>query len=174
MFVDGAVTVYHNPSFLLFLMATLPSYELSWPAGEEKLLLISVGTGMSDDANMGLRPHEMNLLYSLESLPTALIHAATVEQDALCRVFGAARKGAELDSEIGDLIGNRAPLAEKLFTYARYNVDLSRQGLDSLGLNRIDERMVQPFDVDHIEELRAVGREAANRFVTPDDFAGFK
>ncbi len=173
VFVDGGVTVYNNPAFLLFLMATLPSYEIQWPAGEENLLLLSVGTGLSESANLQLRPNEMNLLYNLQSLPAALISAAGVEQDMLCRVFGRTRTGHALDSEIGDLVGNRAPLAEKLFTYVRYNVDLSRQGLDRLGLNGVDENAVQPFDVAHLDELQLVGKTAADLYVSPDDFAGF-
>jgi uncharacterized protein len=173
VFVDGGVTVYQNPAFLLFLMATLPPYELQWPAGEDKLLLVSVGTGLSEEVNLRLRAHEMNLLYNMQSLPSALILSATVEQDLLCRVFGKTRAGSALDSEIGDLVGNRAPLAEKLFAYARYNVDLSRRGLDRLGLGGIDERAVSPFDIGHLDELQAVGTAAANRYVTLDDFEGF-
>ena len=173
VFVDGGVTVYNNPAFLLFLMATLPPYAVHWPAAEEKLLLISVGTGLSEDVNLRLRANDMNVLYNMQSLPSALILAATVEQDLLCRVFGKTRSGNALDSEVGDLVGNRAPLAEKLFTYARYNVDLSRQGLDELGLNGIDENAVQPFDVAHLDELQTVGRTAANRVVSPEDFEGF-
>jgi hypothetical protein len=173
IFVDGGVTVYNNPAFLLFLMATLPPYEVQWPAGEEKLLLVSVGTGLSENVNLRLRANEMNLLYNVQSLPSALILAATVEQDLLCRVFGRTRSGEALDSEIGDLVGNRAPLPEKLFTYMRYNVDLSRQGLDRLGLNGIDEKSVQPFDIAHLNELQTVGKAAANRCVSPDDFDGF-
>ncbi len=173
VFVDGGVTVYHNPAFLLFLMATLPPYAVQWPAGEEKLLLVSVGSGLSESVNLKLRAREMNLLYNLQSLPAALIQAATVEQDLLCRVFGKTRSGSELDSEIGDLVGNRAPLSEKLFTYARYNVDLSRQGLDELGLKDIDEKSVQPFDISHLAELQTVGKAAAMRCVSVDDFEGF-
>ncbi|HLJ83617.1 MAG TPA: patatin-like phospholipase family protein [Candidatus Eremiobacteraceae bacterium] len=173
VFVDGAVTVYHNPAFLLFLMATLPPYELQWPTGEDKLLLVSVGTGLSENVNLRLRAQEMNLLYNVQSLPAALIHAATVEQDLLCRVFGKTRAGDALDAEVGDLVGNRAPLSEKLFTYARYNVDLSRQGLDRLGLNAIDEKAVQPFDIEHLDDLQTVGKTAARRCVSPEDFAGF-
>jgi predicted acylesterase/phospholipase RssA len=173
VFVDGAVTVYHNPAFLLFLMATLPPYQVCWPAGEDKLLLVSVGTGMSENVNLGLRSEDMNLMYNLQSLPSALIQSATVEQDLLCRVFGRTRTGGAVDSEIGDLVGNRAPLAEKLFSYARYNVDLSRQGLDALGLNRIDVNAVQPFDVEHLDELQIVGKTAADRCISPADFDGF-
>ncbi|HEY7981074.1 MAG TPA: patatin-like phospholipase family protein [Candidatus Eremiobacteraceae bacterium] len=173
VFVDGGITVYHNPAFLLFLMATLPPYEVRWPAGDDKLLLVSVGTGMSENVNLRLRTKDMNLLYNLQSLPSALIQSATVEQDLLCRIFGRTRTGGQLDSEIGDLVGNRAPLAEKLFTYARYNVDLSRQGLDSLGLNGIDENAVQPFDIAHLDELQIVGKTAAERCISLADFDGF-
>jgi hypothetical protein len=51
IFVDGGVTMYNNPGFQLFLMATLPPYNLCWAAGEETMLLVSVGTGASADAN---------------------------------------------------------------------------------------------------------------------------
>lgn len=173
VFVDGGVTVYHNPAFLLFLMATLTPYAVEWPAGDENLLLVSVGTGTSENVNLRLGAREMNLMYNLQSLPSALIQAATTEQDLLCRVFGKTRAGEAIDSEIGDLVGNRAPVAEKLFTYSRYNVDLSRQGLDKLGLNRIDEKAVQPFDIAHLDELQTVGKTAANRCISLADFDGF-
>src|SRR5690606_9005293 len=41
VFVDGGVTTYNNPAFLLFLMATLAPYRLQWPAGAERLFLVS-------------------------------------------------------------------------------------------------------------------------------------
>jgi patatin-like phospholipase/acyl hydrolase len=173
VFVDGGVTVYQNPAFLLFLMATVPPYAVQWPAGAEKMLLVSVGTGTSENVNLRLGAREMNLMYNLQSLPSALIQAATVEQDLLCRVFGKTRAGEAIDSEIGDLVGNRAPLAEKLFTYSRYSVDLSRQGLDRLGLNGIDENAVQPFDIAHLDELQIVGKTAAHRCISLADFDGF-
>jgi patatin-like phospholipase/acyl hydrolase len=45
VFVDGALTMYNNPAFQLFLMATLDAYRLGWRANESDLLLVSVGTG---------------------------------------------------------------------------------------------------------------------------------
>ena len=172
-FVDGGVTVYQNPAFVLFLMATLPSYKLNWQAGEDDLLLVSIGTGLSKDSNLGLQPHQMNVMYNLEKLPTALIVAATVEQDKLCRIFGHTRTGGEIDSEIGDLADNRSPLSEKLFTYLRYDVRLSRKGLDELGLNDIDVGLLGPFDIEHLDQLQAVGKAAANKFISDDAFQGF-
>ena len=37
LFQDGGVTPYNNPAFLLFRMATLPQYRLSWPTGERRI-----------------------------------------------------------------------------------------------------------------------------------------
>ena len=49
IFVDGGMTPYNNPAFLLYRMATHPLYRLEWPIGEKNLLLISIGTGMAED-----------------------------------------------------------------------------------------------------------------------------
>ncbi len=84
VFVDGGVTMYNNPAFQLFLMATHPAYRLGWPATESALLLVSVGTGMSPKADDHLRPGDMNLLFNASSVPAALMFAALNEQDQLC------------------------------------------------------------------------------------------
>ncbi len=178
MFVDGGITVYNNPAFQLFLMATLPTYNLRWATGERNMLLVSIGTGLCESANLNLMPNEMNVLYNVQSLPAALMRAATVEQDLLCRVFGKLRPGCslpELDSEIGNLVGNDAPLSEKLFTYARYNVELSEAGLSTLDLDeKIDPKAVQPLDgTGHLRELQLVGKAAAQRCISIEDFEGF-
>jgi predicted acylesterase/phospholipase RssA len=184
MFMDGGITVYNNPAFQLFLMATLPTYNLRWPAGEKELLLVSVGTGLCESANLNLGEHQMNLMYNVQSTPAALMRAATVEQDILCRVVGRVRPGCnlpEIDSEIGDLVDSHAPLARKLFSYARYNVELSDKGLQELGLYDpgkmpcgIEPKSVQPLDnVDHLGELERVGKAAAERCISIEDFEGF-
>src|SRR6516225_1491615 len=45
LMVDGGVTMYNNPAFQLFLMATVEPYNLNWPTGIDKMLVVSVGTG---------------------------------------------------------------------------------------------------------------------------------
>jgi len=88
VFVDGGVTMYNNPAFHLFLMAPAAPFHLGWPTGTDQLLLVSLGTGTSPQANAELRPDEMNLLFNAGSIPSALMFAALTEQDFLCRVFG--------------------------------------------------------------------------------------
>ena len=137
MMVDGGVTMYNNPAFLVFLMATVEPYNLRWPAGEEQMLVVSIGTGTNPKANDELSPGDMNLIYNATSLPSALMFAALNEQDMLCRVFGKCLHGAELDREIGDLIEKgRGPAIPKLFTYVRYNAELTTEWLSGHGLGQ--------------------------------------
>lgn len=175
IFVDGGVTMYNNPAFQLFLMATVGQYKLGWPTGEDQMLLVSIGTGIAANANEDLQPGEMNIIYNAASLPSAFMFAAANEQDLLCRVFGKCLNGGQLDREVWDVIGDKGqgPVTPKLFTYMRYNADLTRAGLNALGLPNIEPRSVQKLDsVAHIGELQEVGRAIAQQ-VNIDHFKGF-
>lgn len=175
VFVDGGVTMYNNPAFQLFLMATVKPYNLQWPTGEDKMLLVSVGTGVAADANEDLAPEQMNIVYNASSLPSALMFAASNEQDFLCRVFGKCLNGGVIDREVGDMTATngQGPVSPKLFTYMRYNADLSAKGLKALALPHIEPRCVQQMDsVEYIAELQEVGRAVA-RAVDVKHFAGF-
>ena len=174
IFVDGGITMYNNPAFQAFLMTTVEPYKMQWATGEDQLLMVSVGTGSSPKANADLAPDEMNLVYNATSLPSALMFAALNEQDFLCRVFGKCLAGDALDREIGDLKLAKGPVGpNKLFTYVRYNAELSDEGLTKLGLSGIKPEDVQQLDsTDHIKELQEVGRAVAKQ-VKPEHFKGF-
>jgi patatin-like phospholipase/acyl hydrolase len=174
IFIDGALTTYNNPAFQAFLMATVEPYNLNWPAGEDKILLVSIGTGTNPKADANLQPLDMNILYHSASLPLALMFAALNEQDFLCRVFGKCLAGDPLDQEIGDLIGKQGPVTPKLFTYLRYNAELTSQGLAALGLPHIRPDEVQKIDsVEHIDDLQLIGRTVAQKKVNIKDVAAF-
>ncbi|MDH3846002.1 MAG: patatin-like phospholipase family protein [Myxococcales bacterium] len=174
IFVDGGVTTYNNPAFQLFLMATVEPYNLNWEAGQDKMLIVSVGTGTSPGENNALRPDEMNLLYNAATIPSALMFAALNEQDFLCRSFGDCRYGDFLDREIGDMVGQTGPAKPKLFTYVRYNAELTRTGLTKLGLANITPKNVQKLDsVKHVKDLQRVGQAVAKRQVKIAHFNGF-
>jgi uncharacterized protein len=174
VFVDGGITTYNNPAFQSFLMATVDPYRMNWPAGEDKMLVVSIGTGTSPQANADLDPNAMNLLYNAGSIPSALMFAALNEQDMLCRVFGRCRAGDVLDREVGDLIDAKGPAGPgKFFTYLRYNAELSADGLTALGVGDIKPENVQKLDsVAHITELQRVGKAVAGR-IRLEHFAGF-
>jgi uncharacterized protein len=168
VFVDGGVTPYNNPAFLLFRLATQAPYRLNWKTGERDLLLVSVGTGAAPQLESDLL--SPNHLSNLVGLPGALMYGALVDQDINCRVFGRCVYGAPIDREMGDLIPRDedqrpVPLAKDLgraFLYARYNADLGREGLDTMGLNDIDPEQVGQLDsVKYIDALSRVGQRLA-------------
>ena len=164
LFVDGGITMYNNPAFMAFLMATLEPYCMNWKTGEDALLIVSVGTGSAPDSNAELKPGEMNYLYNAQRLPSALMYAALNEQDMLCRVFGRCINGASLDREIGDLCQARGPLKDRLFTYARYNAELTSEWFAARQLEGINADAMRALDaVENIASLQRVGRAVANQ-----------
>ena len=177
LFVDGGVTSYNNPAFLVFLMSTAGAYRLSWPVGPDKMLVVSIGTGSSPKADANLAAGDMNLLYNSGNIPIALMYAALNEQDLLCRAFGRCLVGPALDREVGTMMLTAAEeqreVLPRLFTYLRYSAELSAPGLAELGLGDIRPEKVQKLDsIEHMDDLRRVG-EAIARQVRRQDFAGF-
>jgi uncharacterized protein len=170
VFVDGGMTPYNNPAFLLFRMATLAPYNLGWKTGEKNLLVISVGTGASPQLDAEVYSAGKNIVSNLASLPAALMYGAQVDQDINCRTVGRCVYGDIIDRELGDLIprddnGNVIPVDYDLgraFLHVRYNAELSEKGLEKLGFDDIDPAEVGQMDsVDHIDDLSRIGRRLA-------------
>jgi len=179
LFVDGGITCYNNPSFQTFLMATTEPYGLNWQTGETEMLVVSVGTGTNPIAKADLDTSDMHILYNASHLPTALMNAASTEQDFLCRVFGNCLFGEPIDREIGDMcdLNNSkcaGPTKEKLFTYVRYNAELTRDGLERLNIGDISPKNVRKLDsVDGVPALQKVGQAVANTQVSAQHFSRF-
>jgi len=181
VFVDGGITPYNNPAFQMFLMATVEPYNVNWkPKRPEDMLIVSIGTGTSPRANGLLDPDQMNLLFNASTIPSALMFAALNEQDFLCRVFGKCVEGDPLDREVDTMIagsglhGSGGPVDPKLFTYVRYNAELTSSGLEKLGLAEIKPEHVQQLDsVKHKGDLQRVGRAVAKAKVKSAHFEHF-
>lgn len=182
VFVDGGMTPYNNPAFVLYRFATDPAYRLNWPRGERNLLLVSVGTGAADTLGATADDAESNMLSTGVTIPGALMHGTLVDQDINCRVVGRCSYGDVIDRELLDMVPRegtdtgtlaerlgrpRVPLSTDLgrsFLYARYNVDLSRRGLDTLGFPDVNPGTAQKMDKAdpaHIELLLNIGAKAA-------------
>lgn len=189
-FLDGGVTPYNNPAWLLYRMATESAYNMEWECGEDKLLLVSVGTGSSPKGDGGklITGVLQQIIGTAKTLIGLLIQSTMVDQDTNCRQVGRCVHGDVLDSEIGDMIprdgemdkedsySNRLPLSQDLgrnFLYARYNVHLERDELDAMGLPQVDVKKVRKLDsIEGIRDLRRIGRCAADQ-VNINDFAPF-
>jgi uncharacterized protein len=188
VFVDGGVTPYNNPAFLLYRMATAQPYQLEWKTGERNLLLVSVGTGSAASPSFKTN---INIAANVAGLPGHLMYGIQVDQDTNCRIVGRCSYGAVLDRELFDLTcrdtqtgGSVADWLSaphlsmeqdlgRAFLYARYNADLSREGLDALSCSDIQPDDVQKMDsVDHMQELLRVGGAAGDQ-VKLDHFGSF-
>lgn len=177
VFVDGGVTPYNNPAFLLYKMATQPAYNLNWETGEDKMLIVSIGTGSAPSAGA-----YNNLLDVAKGLPNNLLYAMQVDQDINCRTVGRCCYGAPIDRELKDMVpmdkdGNIYPLTQdtkRHFLYVRYNADLSQEGLNDMDLNHIEAEHVREMDsIKYLDELQEVGTVAANTQMSLSHFGKF-
>lgn len=169
VFVDGGMTPYNDPAFLLFRMATHEGYRLGWKTGERNLLLVSVGTGAAPVVETELYSSK-DAVSNLVGIPSALMYGAQVDQDVNCRTVGRCTYGDPIDMELGDMIprgedGQPVPLDRDLgraFLYARYNVELTSKKLNEWGLGDVDPAAVSKLDsVQHLDDLSRVGKRLA-------------
>lgn len=173
LFLDGALTSFNNPAFKLFQMATLPEYRLEWPTGADHILLVSVGTGMVSRSLTQLTPDKVGLLDALPTALQSLVSSGTAEQDLMCRSFALVVAGDPVDGEVGDLHGEAAIGGRALFTYARYNADLTPKGLERCGLDRWRDT---PLGIDALDSVTAcvdIGAWVARESVDARHFDGF-
>jgi hypothetical protein len=194
VFVDGGMTPYNNPAFVLYRFATDPAYRLEWPKGERNLLLVSVGTGAAATEGSTAADPEHNMLSTGLGIPNALMYGSLVDQDINCRTIGRCTYGGVIDRELLDMVPRegtdegslnerlaqrRVPLDKDLgrsFLYARYNVDLSEDGLADLGIagvNSEQARRLDKADRDHIDLLMRIGSKAAAQVNVKEHFGSF-
>ena len=178
VFVDGGVTTYNNPAFLAFLMVTAAPYKINWPTGDDKLLIVSVGTGSAAKARPGIDADDLWLLDNAKNLPGALMNAAAAGWDMACRIVGDCRFGPRIDREVEDLVATDVtPVTStipKQFAYVRYDPDVSQAGLNALGLSAIKAENVQVIDsVKHMKEIQQVGAAYAAHNVSLKHLRGF-
>lgn len=184
VFADGGATPYNNPAFLMTRMATEPAYRLGWKRGERDMLVVSVGTGRAPVQGPDGDDPELNIASTALRTLKVLMSQAIFDQDVCCRTVGRCIHGGRLDSEIGDLIPRVGddpkdavlPLENELgraFLYARYDAELTDDGMEALKLDGIDPLTVRQLDaVDKISELQKIGKALA-RQVSIEDFAPF-
>jgi len=178
VFVDGGVTTYNNPAFLAFQMATAAPYKINWPTGTDQMLIVSVGTGKVANVRPDLEAGDLWLLDHAKNIPSALMNAACDGWDMACRTIGQCRFGAPIDREFGDMVVSPSisdKHSGKLFSYVRYDPDVTAAGLAELGLSDVDAAHVQLMDsTDHIADIQKVGATFATRHLNLDGhFQGF-
>jgi uncharacterized protein len=191
VFVDGGVTAYNNPAFLLHRLATEPAYALEWQPGERNLLIVSLGTGSAPTTSSDAAPF---IPAAALSTLTHVMDGAHIDQDMNCRTIGRCTTGPFLDREVLDLVPRqgpdagtlderlarpRVPLAQDLgrrFLYARYDATLTRKGLHDLGIDGNPDELKKMNNAEraNMHNLLAVGRSVAKSISLADFGSAFQ
>jgi len=104
-FVDGAVSANNNPSMQLLLTAIVPQYGFAWRAGEDNLMMTSMGTGLRRPRAIRSRYRfELSALKAIAAL-RAMIYDTQVQGIAMMQALSKPRIGWVVNTEIGDMAG---------------------------------------------------------------------
>ncbi len=175
-FVDGGVSPHNNPALALLMLATLDGYGLRWPLGEDRLQLVSVGTGSrsrADDPEKTLRGAPITL--AVRALASVMDDAAALNETML-QWLSRSPTARKIDAEVGTLANDVLGGGDAWLSYLRYDVRLNRGWLeDRIGL-RYSEAQLDGIermdDASRIDRLVEIGEAAALRLVDPAHFSG--
>ncbi|MFP4219462.1 MAG: patatin-like phospholipase family protein [Phormidium sp.] len=194
-FIDGGMSMFNNPTFQLFLEATKAQYGIGWETGQDKLLLVSVGTGFSLNVIPPGRAKNYHLIDWAKYSISTLMEDANVQQNFLMSLIGnspdelrsqMSRELASLSiptfNELPELASaawvgldrDRSSYLSNLLSYHRYTVVFSHNRFAELGLSHIDPKKVAAMDcVDEIPALLEIGTAIAQEQVRAEDFDNF-
>jgi hypothetical protein len=138
-------------------------------------MVVSVGTGKAANLRPDLDAGDLWLLDHAKNIPAALMNAASEGWDMACRTIGECRFGAAVDREFGDMVFAPGTGHGRLFSYVRYDPEVTRAGLDALGLAGIESDHVRLMDsTEHIADIQRVGVAYGERHVDVErHFTGF-
>ena len=170
IFVDGGMSIMNNPSLQLFLVATLKGFNLNWEAGEEKMMIISIGTGRRSKKLLGEKWKDPKLWHIAQAAPDQFMSDANELVELMMHYMG---KGTgplrEIDLEIGDL-KNDVLNGSNAFQYIRYNVEIVREELENkLGIKGLSDLTISNLmNMDlpkNVDLLIKIGEEAGKKYV---------
>lgn len=169
-FIDGGLSLANNPAFQLFLIATLKGFPYQWPLGEDKITLVSVGTGSSKkhiDAN---KVAEFGLADWAKEIPNMFMEDANYLNQTLLQYLSNSPTAVVIDGEIGDLKDDILT-DNPAMHYLRYNVMLEENELNGLGMKfSLDEiKSLQKMDAaENKNKLYEIGAKAAAQYMKPE------
>lgn len=174
MFIDGGMSPHGNPALLLFMLATIQGYGFRWPMGDDRLMLVSVGTGSTPPeppSQRGSRGPKPTLLFGIESL-TSLMDDGSQLARAMLQWMSESPTAEKIDGEIGTLKGELLA-GRPLLHYIRYNTVLERDPLKKLGFDFSEKQVKLLREMDRpesVDDLLEIGRRAAVHEVAAGHF----
>jgi patatin-like phospholipase/acyl hydrolase len=169
-FIDGGVSLANNPAWQNFLVVTEPSFGFSWKTGKDNIYITSLGTGNGQLKDNPYKLEEMKTIMWASKLSDLFMVDALEMNQIIMEVFGhnAGSKYA-VDSQFGD-VGNLNLVSDenKLFSFERHNVLLSKESLNNLGIALDNNRITSLTEMDHYENmdvLLKIGEQYAEKHI---------
>lgn len=174
VFVDGGMSMMNNPSFQLFLVATLKGFNLKWDQGDNKLFIVSVGTGRRNKKLIGEKYNDPKLWDIAKFAPDQLMSDAAEAVELMMHYMGKSTGPLrKIDSEVGNL-GEDLINGTNAFSYLRYNIDIVKNELDNIGITNLsDEDIESLMEMDlpkNVGALIKIGEAAAKEYVKDTHF----
>jgi uncharacterized protein len=170
LFVDGSVSPHKNPAMQALRVATIPDYGFGWPLGENRLEIVSVGTGFRTRRLSYKRMRPSGLL-AAETL-LALLDSCNDEVELMLQWMSNSPVARSIDSEVNNLAGV-CLTGQPAFKYWRWNLILEQRWLETnLGCQLDDRslnRLYRMDGVNNIAELESLAKKCANLLI-PDSF----
>jgi predicted acylesterase/phospholipase RssA len=172
-FVDGGVTTANNPALQLLRTALLKGFEFQWPLAEDKLLLVSIGTGLRNKARGKATGFSATAgAFAFKAL-LSLMDDCNEEVETTLQWLSASSTARRINGQIGDLAGDVFG-GRPLLTYARYNIYLTEQWMqkelaEPMPQKELDKlsAMDQPRNMTALKDL---AHRAAGKFVSASHF----
>lgn len=172
-FVDGGVSMANNPSLTLLMVATLKGFPFGWEMKEDKLTVVSVGTGYGIFNKQVGEIEESTMLTWAKNVPDMLMQDASWQNQIMLQWLSNSATPHQIDGEVntleGDYIGGKP-----LLKYLRYNFPITVENLDDLNLgSTFDENdvenLVEMSNAENRQILYKIGL-AASKAVKEDHF----
>jgi uncharacterized protein len=168
-FVDGGVSPFNNPALLAMMYATMIGYRINWPTGDDKLLVVSIGTGAADPT---VTHASLAAKQAVDALLSLMNDSATL-QEMLLQWLSDGPTARRVNREVGDLQGDVLHGVAAL-TYRRYNVDLRATSLQELEPALTDPKLIESLSAmdspANMTVLHRLGTLAAQRDIKAEHF----
>ncbi|TMI89504.1 MAG: patatin [Bacteroidetes bacterium] len=175
-FIDGGLSMANNPAVTLLMVATLKGFPFRWPMGEDKIFLVSVGTGIREFKKLAKEIDAAWLGTWAANIPEMLMQDASWQNQLFLQWLSQSHTAEEMDSEIGNMDGDMLS-GKSLITYLRYNFKFTSKNLNALGFEKtFDEKdavmIADMANPKNKELLYEIGYKASSS-VKPEHFADF-
>ncbi len=171
-FIDGGVSLHNNPALLLFMVATLQGFPFRWRTGEDELLIVSIGTGFSQQPRLPGGPFPNAAWEWARVVPGLLSGDASWANQLLLQWMSNSPTALMIDREIGDLSTDQLG-STPLLSYLRYNVELEAAPLTALGFaDQVAKlpSLKEMSDAANREDLNRIGHAAATVQIRAEHF----